>query len=192
MKVITNLYDLKKYGFDILTDEACKLGCRLLVDLDYQGLQIYCLAYGLREPLEREINEGKSNFDVGYNNGIASVMLGTGRLECYALLGMFAFWSLGVKDVHKIVLVELGGRLVVYGFEEGEDICNEGQFVNNGKVIEGGVDKEYEIDSDIAEHAATWVDSWWIKVRERKDWKIWPESMGMIKDVYDKKKMKKL
>lgn len=47
MRTIDRLIDLRDFGFDLLTGEACQLSYRLLLDVTEEGARIFRLAYGL-------------------------------------------------------------------------------------------------------------------------------------------------
>jgi hypothetical protein len=62
MKSITNFHQLEEFGLNSLTGEACKLGMRLLVDVNADGLALLrdffgCPGLAIAEPWNTTVNE---------------------------------------------------------------------------------------------------------------------------------------
>lgn len=99
MKAIDTWQDLRPYGIDILTGEACGYGMRYLCDLTEPGCRLVRELFGLR---------GDSPLGEPWNSrGVASAMIP------YGLLGQLAAFAL-LSDGACAVLVLKGGGAVGY------------------------------------------------------------------------------
>lgn len=56
MKVIRNWQDLREFGINVLTGEACTLGCRALVDLTENGARNLRNFFGLQSNAQFALN----------------------------------------------------------------------------------------------------------------------------------------
>lgn len=100
IRIIRSLNDLRPFGFDPLTGEACGIGYRLLVDLEYRAYCIYCECHGLK--IDNIVNTDKqpdppAGFEEAWNSkGCCSVMIAPDE---WIQLGVFALLKNGYERV---------------------------------------------------------------------------------------------
>jgi hypothetical protein len=93
MKTIGSWDDLRPYGIDCLTGEACGLSYRLLCDVTQKGGKILAKAFGITDfCLKPPWNRGGE----GEAEHIGSIMLAP---ECLAFVAIFALLESGCEEV---------------------------------------------------------------------------------------------
>ncbi len=90
MKTISNWDDLREYGINVLTGEACTLGVRALCDVTEQGAAIMREFYGL--PYDSQLN-------VNWNSG--------------AVGSVFIPWSM-FPDLAAFILIRVGNKTAMH------------------------------------------------------------------------------
>ncbi len=95
MKTISNWHDLRPYGVDLLTGEACAFGMRYLCDVSERGAKIVRDLFGLPPgtPLSENWNSGQGN---PTGRSVGSVMLPN---ECFGQLAVFCLFDAGATTV---------------------------------------------------------------------------------------------
>ena len=92
MKTITCLNDLREFGIDALTGEACGLGYRVLCDIDKQGKRILERCFGLKDlGAQPSWNSGSKE-----RPHVGSVLL---FYEMLAPVSVFALLDMGCIEV---------------------------------------------------------------------------------------------
>lgn len=134
MKIIRCLGDLREYGIEILTGEACNIGCRLLCDLTQRGVKLVAKTFGMPEPSfahSGELIPGHS-FAYQWNSGgegskkhVASIMLGYSDWQTLAIFALLD--SPGCKEVWQLAATKQQ-ELSYCGLYGGECLikCNAG------------------------------------------------------------------
>jgi len=97
LKRISALRDLEKYGFSLLTGEACGLGLRILCDVSDAGRRLFIKAFGLSH--ETKLADPWNSY-VGGARSVGSVMLGP---DDYMTIGIFALLGAGCRTVYRFV-----------------------------------------------------------------------------------------
>ena len=114
MKTIASWNDLKPFGIDCLTGEACGLSYRLLCDVTLKGGKILAKAFGVTDfCLKPAWNRGGE----GEEEHIGSIMLAP---ECLTFVGVFALLESGCTDA----LALPGGGLVGIEVNDGQGVCD--------------------------------------------------------------------
>lgn len=139
MKVISEIQDLREFGINYLTGEACALSMRGLYDLDDQGIEIVCEALSISR-------EGLAG---GWNSGGASIMLSA---DMVPTLGVFALR----RHCHTVFSARkqghYGTHTVIYGLEGPDEELIRAQFKLNEETNEVELVSphmfRYRIDSD--------------------------------------------
>lgn len=78
IKTIHTSTDLQRYGFNVLTGEACAYGLRLLFDLSERGAETYREFKGL--PYDCQLSDNWNTY-VGDGKAVASVLMTRGELQ---------------------------------------------------------------------------------------------------------------
>lgn len=139
MKTLRRWEDLKPYGIDMLTGEACAYGYRLLCDITEDGRKLFESVFGLQLTV-------KNSYPDGWNDSNSrSVML---PLAMFEPLSVFALFT-----VDNCPKVYIGYNGEVYGVEQTDTPDELEQFVrwNQGTFCEecqrygkgGGINLQY-------------------------------------------------
>ena len=139
MKTLRRWEDLKPYGIDVLTGEACAYGYRLLCDITDSGRKLFESVFGLQLTVKHSYPDGWNDSDS------RSVMLPRAMFEPLAVFALFT-----VDNCPK-VYIDYNG--VVYGVEQADDAEMLADFIrfNQGHFCEscqrygagGGINLQY-------------------------------------------------
>lgn len=113
---VSSFFDLKKFGIEPLTGEACPFGQRILCDLNEEGKNL------LEQYFGTEITSKNWNSFVGEDKAIASIMLSKNSLKDIVIFILF------MKKYKKVYIYDK----VIYGVNE-EDLKHFELFFNANK-----------------------------------------------------------
>lgn len=139
MITLRNFNDLKPYGIDALTGEACGYGYRLLCDITPAGTELFKAVFGFQLPIDNTLAEG-------WNDSQShSIMLPPAMFEPLAIFALFT--------VNKCPQVFVSYDGPIYGVEAGDKIEDVESFVkwHQGRFCEpcqrygagGGIARQY-------------------------------------------------
>lgn len=131
MKIIKTFSDLEPYGIKPLTGEACRVGRRVLCDLDDRGRKIVADMLGV---IDRSFNK-YTMWHPAWNGGESSASF----MMPYGMFNDLAVWCLLDAGCNDVRIVEAGSAQGViwdggiYGIEDAEeaaefDIIFDGEF----------------------------------------------------------------
>jgi hypothetical protein len=139
MKTLKRWEDLKPYGIDVLTGEACAYNYRLLCDITPAGVALFNAVFGLQLQVKESLPEG-------WNNRKArSIMLPRAMFEPLAVFALFT-----VSNCRKVYITYDG---TIHGIESTDTDEQVRNFVewNQGHLCEscqrygadGGINLQY-------------------------------------------------
>lgn len=127
MKYIRNWNDLEQYGINALTGEACRIGLRLLCDVNQVGKN------ALQQWFGAELTQGSMNNSVNGLPAVASVYISHGA---YRDLAVYLMLTVGQA---KMACVEGNGGCSVVGyFDTSEDVKFMVDFIDRYYYHDGG------------------------------------------------------
>lgn len=176
MLTIAKLNDLEQFGFNLLTGEACALSLRILTDMNEQGKNIFCKAFGF--PVETKLPPAW-NRETGGRPSVASVKL---HPDVWLILGVFALMEANCHtvlqcDVQTSSVNPYSKRrcsIAYHGLQEGE-------FYTPAKYC---YTDEYDPDSsdDNAELVVTVPAT--IRTSTMNEPRQWPRCYGKVQRVF--------